>query len=423
MAWACALLALICLVTFIGIWSYPQVLLQAGAALAGLPSGAVQADHIALRLPGRVEVQGLTVAPLGPARLSASADALECDLPSPLSLLRGRIELGEVSADGLWIAAAARRSTLAAGTTGTADSAASELGDVVGGDAGGALTLTASSLTLTNSALRLAEDPPLKAVDVEGISGHLTAVRWQPARRWILGEGELGADSLTIGRLQLTRVSLPEVSLTGDAARFGGALAFGEAVASVSGAVEGLTERASVTLTATLEGARVEHLFAGATGHPGPLSGPLDGELTLHAGGELGRADAWWDARFALRETSLALGEDLGGVRRALIKLTPWFAIDDGALTIPDLHGQARFGGGWVELTSLHYKTKTRRDGLQIWGAARDGESRVQVRTLPARGDRGGLGLIVEGRAGDTEVRLSRPGELSTPPALGCEHE
>ena len=396
---AVALAVGICLLTCTGIFLRPQVFLSAGARLAGLPPEAIRAETIDVSIAGRVTLTGLSVAPLGPGRVRLSAEELSCDLPSPFALLNNHIDLGVVDARGFALEAAGRRRPRAAPSGLPTD-----------------YVLTADQLNLTDSTIDLAEDPPLRSMRFEGISGSVRSVAVRLSGWHLEAAGSAAIEALTVGATQLTELRLEDLWIQGSEARFSGHLRFGEVSAAVAGSVGDLLGRGDLELTMTVERGSIEALFEGATGAASPIRGAVLGQAVLHAGGDLGRGESWWEASFTLSDATIALG-NLSTARRALLRLAPWFPMEGEVLILPDLHGALRFGAGWVTVDSLHYRAGER--ALQIWGSADGTDSTFVVRTVPDEDDRAGVGVIFEGGAGG---RLARREELQGAPPLRCEH-
>lgn len=375
-----------------------MLLLQAGLSAAGVSPDVVKITQVDLAFPWEFTADGVSIGPVGPSGLTISADRIEAGLPSPSGLLSGQVSLGVITARGLLVRATAQR-----GAAHREDP----------------MTWVADAVVVEDGALRIAEDPPLKAIGAEGLQATLTEVVWTPGVA-LLGSGAVTAESLVVGGIAVEEVALTAKFEGEEIVLTQGSLRYGEALAALTGEVSGLGSGPETEIVLTLEGARMEDLFREATGSVGPIAGPLACELTLRAGGERPRGGAEWEAQFSMREASLALDESVGVAPKVLAALAPWFRMRDGVLLIPELHGSARFGSGWAVMRSLHYQGE--RGDLQLWGESRSGENHWTVRTLPRNAKRSGIGMILTGPSGQTTLTRATTTDLANAPPLTCEH-
>jgi hypothetical protein len=203
-------------------------------------------------------------------------------------------------------------------------------------------------------------DAPLPPAAVHGIYGELANVVYDPFTREVDGTASLTAQRFNTGTLVLTRVEVGEIVATsGDLELRDGRVAWEGHPARVRGTIDNIDGRATVDLTVSLDGARVQDLIRSATGQPSPLYGTTTATLVVHSGGDLPRGGGYMDADVHLSDAILPLPEGTRGIYKDLVRIAPIARLDEeDRVHLEHMHGTLTLTRGVVHLRELLYESR-----------------------------------------------------------------
>lgn len=377
------------------------------------PEGSIQVDDFQVDWDGTFEIDNLVIDPPILRIPKVTAGQVTGSVPNPEHAIRFKvIELGDVVARDLKIHQRVQRPP-----------------DSRPPPPSTPILLVADSLVIENGSFYAAPDPPFKSVSVGGVEGRLGAVRWTPAVRLIEGVGGVTIEHMDIGTIGITDLKVPYLLLAdGNLSLGSSTFYYGRTQGIAEGLISGLDGKAAVEINVRLEGSRVEHAVEDAMERASPVMGWLTAELTIFAGGELARGDSRFDGWVGLSDAYVFVGRDLKLIPKVLLDVAPWFKREGGGwLHVGDLHGEAVFGRGWVELERMERISKKHRI-LQAWGSLRDGMVDLTVRAVPKdekierKRNRGksstGMGVRVRGPIKSAHIKLAKKEDLIDAPEV-----
>lgn len=349
----------------------------------------------------RLSVEGLEIVPLDPKAPTVKITRVYASLPElAVAWASRRLHFDRLDATGLEIYVKHQ----GAGKEWTAKKTALEY-------------VSARELYLWDGEVHIAKDGPLAAIDVELLRGKLHDVEYAPGSREVSGSGELTARRFSDGDAVLRSVRVGRIwsdrsNLEFDHTTF----RFADGKGTLSGKVDHFTRKAALTLNVGLEGVDAGAIFSTATGNVSPLHGPVDAQLTVHAGGDLGKGNAWMEGTVKLASGVIQLPEakkkGRGWLMTAL-RLAPYIEVDDtGQILLGDMTGDIWLTRGAVEVRDLRYINPRRV--IQLRGQLRDKYYAFTVRMMPDSSPetRPGLGVFLSGTGKSIKVRLAKGEEL-----------
>lgn len=393
-------------VLFAGVYALtdPKVMCRTAEYALDWPEGSIEVEEVDFSWPRRVRVVNMKVNPPENRMPAVNIEWAEADIPSPMAMLWSKqVHLGMVEAKGVDVGLRVQRPP-----------AVKPKAD------GKPLTLIASQVIIHDSRFAAAPDPPFSEVLLTGLNGELTEVRWTPARKHIEGVGNAWSEAFSLGTIALTELDLPVLILADEALTLENAtFQYGRTEGHADGVVSDLPGQPAVDIKVTIKGSRVEDAVADAIGRVSPVTGWLQAELTVTAGGELERGDSRLDGWVSLTDGFVFMGSDVKLIPRLLLDVAPWFQRENGGwLSVGDLLGEARFGRGWVELDRLE-RVSNRHRLLQAWGELKEGHVDLTVRVVPKKKpEKAGLGVRVRGPLRSTKVKLAKKQELMDAPEI-----
>ncbi len=371
------------------------------------PEGSIEVEDLVLTRDGLFTIDGLAIDPPLQRVPLVNVERVTGALPDPRRILStGEIDLGDVVIAGAMIRQRVQRPP-----------------DSRPPPPKKPLTLVASSVIIDGGRFSAAPDPPFKAVDVRRVDGRLTGFRWTPALRRFDGVGKATVAQMEIGNIDLTDLEIPYLLLANGDLQLGmSSFYYGRTQGFADGAIRGLDGRPAVEIQVRLKGSRIETAVEDAMERASPVMGWLTAELTIHAGGELERGDSRFDGWVNLSDSYVFVGNDLKLIPKLLLDVAPWFKRDGGGwLRIGDLHGEATFGRGWVELGRME-RVSNKHRVLQAWGSLRDGNVDMTVRAVPRNAskkpEKRGMGVRVRGPIASARIKLAKKEDLLDHPEV-----
>ncbi|MCA9571071.1 MAG: hypothetical protein KC656_24695, partial [Myxococcales bacterium] len=249
-----------------------------------------------------------------------------------------------------------------------------------------------------------------------GISGRLVDVVYDTGVREVSGTGSLSIRTFRTGNIDLTDLEVPDVVAERSTLRFKGS---GDLVGStvlVDGEIAQFHKKPKVMVHATLGGTRLGPLVQMATNQSSPVSGLLDLEVQVDAGGELPRGGAIIQGKVQISVGAVSLKKKTRYMVLDAIRLLPWVDLDvRNRVLLEPMEGRIRFTRGTVTFQEVTYPAGKRQ--LRLDGTIGDGKLYLVVRLLPFENPefRPGLGVVLEGTPQQQQFRLATREDLLKP--------
>ncbi|TNE85590.1 MAG: hypothetical protein EP330_25040 [Deltaproteobacteria bacterium] len=398
-----ALVVALALTGVVAVLSSPKTMCRLAERGLEWPEGSITAEDITLSWSGRFRIEGVRVEPPVLRMPVVYVAWAEADLPSPWFFVSKQVHLGEVEASGVEVGLRIQRPPREERVL-----------------AKRPYTLHASSLTVHDSRFHAAPDETFSEVILTGLNGQLDDVHWTPATKHVDGVGNARATRFVLGEIELDELVLPSLVLADEALALENAtFQYGRTEGRADGGITDIPGDPAVELQVVVKRGRAEEAITDAIGRVSPVTGWLDAELTVRAGGELPRGESRLEGWVSLSDGYVFMGSDMKLIPKVLLDVAPWFQREDGGwLHVGDLWGEARFGRGWVEIERLE-RMSDRNRPLQAWGHLRDGRVDVTVRAVPRRRpEKPGVGVRLRGPLRSAKLKFARKSELMDAPEV-----
>jgi hypothetical protein len=351
----------------------------------------------------RVGITALTVRPADPKRPSFAVDRVSLSMPSPSTEGFGTaLRSADALVIGLDIEAHEQRPPPPwTPTTGPV----------------GAVRI--DRVRVLDASWSAPADPPLGAAHADRIFGELTGVVVRPGARELSGKGDVHLERFVTGGIEVSDVRLPVFTLERSNLHLGGTFQFAGTQAEVSGDIRRFHVRPEVELDVRLSGASLGEVVKLATGEAPDLSGRLDLDVKVQAGGERERGKSLIGGAVRVRDAVLQLPADTRFLVLDLLTVAPWVDVDvRNRVQFQDLDGRIEATRGRFQLENWSYPVGKRR--VRVDGTIEQGLRWLFVRLLPPSDapdatERPGIGLMLWGDGDRSEVRLASREDLLRP--------
>ncbi len=351
----------------------------------------------------RIGLTGLTVRPADPKRPSFSADRVSLAVPTPSTEgLRTALHSADALVLGLRIEAHEQRPPPAWTPTSGAIGA-----------------VRIDRVEVLDAAWSAPEDPPLGAAHADRIFGTLTDVVLRPGAREVSGVGDVRLERFVTGSIEVTDVRLPVFVLDRSNLHLGGTFQFAGAQAELTGDIRRFHVRSEVELDVRVTGASLASVVDIATGEAPDLSGRLDLDVKVQAGGDRERGKSLIRGAVRVRDAVLQLPADTRFLVLDLLTVAPWVDVDGrNRVQFRDLDGRIEATRGRFQLENWSYPVGKRR--VRVDGTIEPGLRWLFVRLLPPSdavdaAERTGVGLMIWGDGNRSEARLASREDLQRP--------
>lgn len=278
--------------------------------------------------------------------------------------------------------------------------------------------LSADVVRLRRASFEAPEDAPLGRAQVHGIAGEVRDVVFDPGAREVSGTGRLAAVDFVSGAIVFTELDLPTFVLDRSTLRFDGTFAFGGRRGTLEGAIHTFHVKPRVAIRAQLADASVAQVVRSATGRDSPVSGRLDLDVRVEAGGERPRGCSRITGEVGLREGRIQLDPRTRYLVLDLVRLAPWVTLNAyKEIELADANGLVTLTRGTFTLRDLRYPAGRRQ--IRLDGTIGTDALWLLVRLLPRDmfdgDDRLGLAVAVEGQGQRQQVRLAARSDVFRP--------
>lgn len=274
--------------------------------------------------------------------------------------------------------------------------------------------LTAGVVHVLAASFDAPPDPPLGVARAEGIRGTLRDLVFLPGARDVSGKGEVRVARFTTGNIVVTDGVLSTFDLDHSTLRLEGTYRFAEADGWLKGEIRTFHVRSAVDLHTTVRNANLSQVIETATGKPGNLSGRLDLDLRVEAGGERPRGASLLYGNVDVREARIQLGRDTRYLVLDALRLLPWVDLNaKNQVDLRPLKGQIELTRGRVTVQDWRYPVGKR--SIRVDGRLHAGDLYLFVRLLPRadRPDGVPLGLLMWGTPDGQQFRMAGPDDLA----------